>query len=369
LDTADETPWLLLTRQFSNSASAEEEEALRSWISADPSRAEFVRALRAAWDVSAVTPDRYDSNAAWQRVRRRVESGAGTARIAHSHEISVVEDRSRGERRSAAWVIAAAATLVIGIGLSLALRGRIPGLLRGRPADSSAARAVSFNETTTGRGQRALLRLSDGTRVTLGVMSKLRYPDGSSRVANGGRRDVYLEGTAFFSVTHDSARPFVVHTVNAVTEDIGTEFMVTAYPETQATEVVVAEGSVSIGTPSSTPASRTVLSRGQLALMRGGRDTAQLPAVGAADLTAYGRWMQGELAFRDTPLRDALVELQRWYDVDLRIGDPSIATAPLTATFAAESLPEALSVISTVMRVRTVRRGHVVTLYGRGDGQ
>ena len=368
METADETPWPLLTRHFSNSASGEDEEALKRWIDADASRAEFVRALRAAWDVSAVTPDCYDSAAAWQRVRRRIESSATGTRIGPQRETAVVEGKSRGERRSAAWVLAAAASLVIGIGLSLAFTGRIPGLMRERPADNSPARAVSFNETTTGRGQRAVLRLSDGTRVTLGVMSKLRYSDASSRATNGGRRDVYLEGTAFFSVAHDSAHPFIVHTVNAVTEDIGTEFIVTAYPETQATEVVVAEGSVSIGTSSSTPASRMVLSRGQLALMRG-RDTAQVPAVRDVDLAAYGRWIQGELTFRDTPLRDALVELQRWYDVDLRIGDPSIANSPLTASFAAESLPEALSVISTVMRVRVVRRGRIVTLFGRSDGQ
>jgi ferric-dicitrate binding protein FerR (iron transport regulator) len=265
----------------------------------------------------------------------------------------------------AAWLLAAAASIVIGIGLSLALWDRIPGLVHGRPADTSA---ISFNETTTGRGQRAVLRLSDGTRVTLGVMSKLRYPDASARIANGGRREVYLEGTAFFSVAHDSAHPLVVHTGNAVTEDIGTEFMVTAYPETQTTEVVVAEGRVSILTPLSTPAPRTVLGRGQLALMRGG-DSAPVPVVRDVDLTQYGRWIQGELAFRGTPLRDALAELERWYDVDLRVGDMSIANSPLTASFAAESLPEALAVISTVMRVRAVRRGRVVTLYGRSDGQ
>src|SRR5262249_32867494 len=189
-----------------------------------------------------------------------------------------------------------------------------------------------------------------------------RYPAPSSR-SGGGMREVYLEGTALFAVAHDSIHPLVVRTANAVTEDIGTEFMVTAYPETHATEVVVTEGTVSFGGTKSTSAARTVLGRGQAALV--GAHDGDVPVVHDVDPSEYGKWVQGKLAFRSTPLRDAVVELQRWYDADIRIGDSSIADRPLTASFAAESLPEALSVITTVMRIHAVRRGRVITLYAR----
>ena len=54
-------------------------------------------------------------------------------------------------------------------------------------------------------------------------------------------RAVTLEGEAAFLPTHDAKHPFMVRTAQAVTQDIGTTFEVSAYPEAPATRVVVAE--------------------------------------------------------------------------------------------------------------------------------
>src|SRR2546422_5475331 len=83
-----------------------------------------------------------------------------------------------------------------------------------------------------------VIRLQDGTQVTIAPKSRVRY------TADFGRahRDLYLDGEAYFQVAPDSQRPLRVHTPRSVTEDLGTAFVVRAYGDQNATEVVVIEG-------------------------------------------------------------------------------------------------------------------------------
>jgi len=178
-------------------------------------------------------------------------------------------------------------------------------------------------------------------------------------------REVYLDGTAYFDVVHDSLRPFVVRTANAVARDVGTRFVVSAYPDAHATRVVVRDGAVAFGRDSRAHASRmenVLLTGGHLGQLRAGDSAVTTRRV---DPALYTAWMQGDLVFQDTPLVDVVAELRRWYDVDVRLGDPSLSDVPISASFAVESFHEALSVVTTVLPLRVVRRGNVVTLYRR----
>src|SRR5207302_6325296 len=84
----------------------------------------------------------------------------------------------------------------------------------------SVAQAPAMREYATPRGRRAVLRLLDGTEITLNADSKLRAP-----VTFAARqRDVYLEGVAYFSVVHDAARLFIVHIAVGVVRVNGTSF-------------------------------------------------------------------------------------------------------------------------------------------------
>src|SRR5205823_9940716 len=92
----------------------------------------------------------------------------------------------------------------------------------------------------------------DGTQVTLAPQSRLRYPADYG----AARRELYLDGEAYFQVTPDSQRPLRVHTAASVTEDLGTAFAIRAYADQVATEVVVAQGRVALGRADTTTPSR-----------------------------------------------------------------------------------------------------------------
>lgn len=220
------------------------------------------------------------------------------------------------------------------------------------PAASRPMRVVA-----TSRGQRAQIQLDDGTQVILGVDSRIRI----GRDFGVKTRDVYLDGAAYFHVAHADATPFEVHTANAVTRDVGTRFVVRAYPEDNRTAVVVTEGSVAL--QSTNGAERpTLLTRDDLGVLIAGQSAASVSVVDPARYTA---WMRGQLVFRDTPLQGVVRELDRWYDADVELGDSSLVNVPLSASFEVESLAEAIATITTVLPLRAERRGRVVRLYRR----
>lgn len=86
--------------------------------------------------------------------------------------------------------------------------------------------------------------LPDGSEVTLAPASELRF----SKSFDGSQREVYLEGEAFFNVTHDTTRPFLVYASHVVTKVLGTSFTVKAFKDEKNITVAVRTGKVSVFT-------------------------------------------------------------------------------------------------------------------------
>jgi len=214
------------------------------------------------------------------------------------------------------------------------------------------SRPAAPREYATARGQRAEFRLKDGTRIVLSVASRLRVPaDYGTR-----ERSLYLEGEAYFDVRHDPGRRFVVHTAHAATEDLGTRFDVRSYEGDSTVQVVVAEGRVALRAR----AADTLVTPGQLGVATAG---GALVVRDRVDVDRYLGWTTGRLSFDNTPLSDALPQLGRWYDLDLRLADRSLASLPLTATFKNQTTTQVLDLVAQALGLRLERDGRVVTFY------
>ena len=92
------------------------------------------------------------------------------------------------------------------------------------------------------KGQKLTLILNDGTEIKLNSETKLTYPQKFST----SKREVFLEGEAFFDVTKDSLRPFIIHSGNLTTKVLGTSFNINAYPNQQEITVAVVSGKVQV---------------------------------------------------------------------------------------------------------------------------
>src|SRR5213083_2882656 len=321
--------FVALGRYLNGQASPEERAAVEAWLGADAERRAAVVALQAAWAADTRHHQApYDTDAAWRRFRHRV---GRTTRLA-----APVPARWRLP------AIAAGLVALLGVGGVWWLGAH------------AVARAPALREYATPKGRRAVFRLLDGTEITLNADSRLGVP---VRFAPRGR-DVYLEGEAYFSVVHDTARPFVVHTPRSAIRDIGTRFGVHAYGDAAAERVAVAEGAVALTLPAQ-PTAETSLRAGQVAtLSRAGA----VRVLEGADVMNELAWTRGRLVFTSVPLSEAAQRLGRWYDLDVLVIDSTLARRPITGSYSNEPVSEVLTLITSAVGARYEWRGRSVTI-------
>ena len=326
-----EPDWRTIDRYLAGDASPDEESAIRDWIAADPSRGVFLRQIQRAH--GAADAEQWNTDAAWTKLSARAQ------RAAHRSPPATRPWYARTPTR-----VAAALLLTVGTYATWQV------------AKPDGDRQTVMRELVTPNGQRATVTLGDGSRVVLNAGSRLRYAADIAR----GSRDLYLDGEAHFEVTHDPARPFRVHARGGVAHDLGTRFTVRAYPELARVEVVVTEGRVSLRRDQATATDSVVLEPGQL-----GRLTASGPpaVVDSIDLATYVGWTTGSLVLEGVTLADALPQLERWFDVEIRVADRALASRPVFARFRDETLTQVFDALSLALGARYERSGRVITLH------
>jgi transmembrane sensor len=338
-----EMDWELLDRYLSGDASPEERERIEAWLAEDPEHWAQLTALQDALANAALSEPAVDEAKAevWARLEREVGSvgdQAGGPR-ARRRPIRDFAPSSRRPWLTGAQLAAAVFLAVIGGSLGVLL------FREQRPAPAEAMRVA-----TTPAGQRAMFRLPDGTQVVLGVASTLRYP----AAFRSGSREVSLEGEAYFDAVHDQHRPFMVRAADLVAQDLGTEFTVRAYPEDAGARVVVRQGRVAIrASAKAAGAAERVVAPGQLGRLGVGGE----PVVERADTAAWFAWTEGRLVFTNTPLREAVRQIERWRDVEIRIASPDIGQRQFTTSFGNESTLAILQVIGTGLDLDVAQTG------------
>ncbi len=165
---------------------------------------------------------------------------------------------------------------------------------------------VSYNQIITPKGGMYRVSLPDGTKVKLNAGTSLRYPN---RFV-GGTREVELVGEAYFEVKTNPSQPFVVKSRGQEVQVLGTKFNITAYAEDAKVRTTLAEGKINLKNLS-TGAVKPLIP-GQQAEVQGGRLTVQ-----EADLTQVMAWLDNTFVFKGTDIRDIMLELSRWYDVEV----------------------------------------------------
>lgn len=149
------------------------------------------------------------------------------------------------------------------------------------------------------------LTLPDGTKVCLAANSHITFP---SSFESCKVREVMLAGEAYFSVTHNEECPFVVKCDRFSTKVFGTEFNVRnvagAYPE-----VTLVNGRVAV----SSGEVEVMLKPMQMATLT---DNNEL-TVGRTDVEVVTSWKNGGFYFDGQTIREVLVEVGRWYNMDV----------------------------------------------------
>ena len=189
-------------------------------------------------------------------------------------------------------------------------------------------------------GQTRTLSLPDGSRVELNTNSELIV-----NFSREERRTQLIRGEAFFDVARQTSRPFTVAAGTANIRVLGTQFNVERNPEN--TRVSVTGGTVAVSEARSArglaPESVKLTRNQKVSVTKGGLgDVSRTSEEEAID------WTHGQLVFDETPLSEALEELNRYLKVPAAAA-PDIEGRRLSGTFQLTDPESTLSAIATAL--------------------
>ncbi len=198
-------------------------------------------------------------------------------------------------------------------------------------------------------GQRAQITLADGTKIWLNAKSTLTY------ASNFGRNDrnVVLDGEAYFEVSPNKDIPFYVHTEHNQIKVVGTSFNVCAYKGTNEFNTTLVEGIVDI-----------YKADGQQRLVRLTKDeifSSKYGKYSKSMLTSYDylRWKEGLYCFDDTPFKEVLERVEKYYSITISVQNPAVLDYHCTGKFRDKDGVEHI--------LKTIRKDHKFTYRFNAD--
>lgn len=163
--------------------------------------------------------------------------------------------------------------------------------------------AALYNTLNVPRGGEYTLVLADGTRVALNSGTQLRFPVRF----DGGSREVYLSGEAYFTVARDETRPFIVHASRGKVNVLGTAFNVRDYADEARVVTTLVNGAVRYDAHGN---GRNVMLRPGFQVADNGELT-----VREVRVQEYVGWKDGLYIFNNLTLEEMMKTVERNYDV------------------------------------------------------
>lgn len=235
--------------------------------------------------------------------------------------------------------IAASALLIIGIGVTFLYLNN-SGVLSQNI--TIAANAYERNKEVS---------LPDGSKVYLNRNSELSY----NKSLGKSSRSVKLKGEAFFDITRDPSKPFIIDAGNARVNVLGTSFSVLTNNPKNEVEVFVKTGSVMLSDNSGTKT--LVLEPGFIGTMDS-KTSFKVPN----ENPNYLSWNTDLLVFNETQLISVFSDLKKVFGIDIVANDPEILIIPLTSTFEKEPQETIIRIICTTFNLSYTKESSVYHL-------
>lgn len=212
-----------------------------------------------------------------------------------------------------------------------------------------------FNETTYAelvvpKGEDARLIFQDGTEVFLNADTRIRYPEKFGL----RKREVWIDGEAYFNVNPQHKRPFVVHAHNTRTVVTGTSFNVKAYSDSEKIQVVLDEGKTSFQVLQS---NYPMLPGQQVEY---DKITGRTTLYNLVRPSNASLWKTNVVYFYDTPLSEVMKVLERKYNVEFHVQSPKALEYSYTLTTRQATIDEVLDELHKIAPVTFDHQGNKV---------
>lgn len=286
--------------------SFEEKELLRNWILKSKDNENYFRNFISTWEASnIILQDKSKAQIKLEEFNKK--------------------QRKLRSRKLISWATSSAAAVIL---LLITLQLFTPYQLFGDRV-----------QTFTSENSKKEIILPDGSHVWLNAQSSLSYSKSFNR-----SRNVKLTGEALFDVVKSEGKNFTVETSNIKIEVLGTVFLVNERAGSDITETVLESGLVNI-TINNTDKDLN-LNPGELFIYNSTDDSSSIELVNAS---SYTGWTADKLSFTNIPMSELIIQLEKWYNIDIVCNNKNILNIPVSITVDEEPLEETLFLLSQIV--------------------
>lgn len=251
------------------------------------------------------------------------------------------------------WYKSIAAILVIGLS-ALLYRNQL------NHAESELVQIEKINTNSVEKPSRRFINLPDGSTVILNENSRVEL---SKNFSSNGLREVHLYGEAYFDVTHDPNKPFIVYAGKVKTTVLGTAFNIKESPLSKTVTVTVTRGKVKVGDNQKTfnvivPDEQVVIDESSTKIIK-----KQIKAESVIE------WTNEDIYFDDVSIKYVAKQLQDRFEVSIVFSNEQIKSCRFSATFMkGQSLSQILKVIGEFNHIKYQIKDNSKTVVLDGAG-
>lgn len=304
-------------------------EKFTKWLSASKENAKYYAQIKDIWQASVHDASVLaDTEKEWTRFMDAVQK----------------ESKTRPAKRLTALQIISgvAAILIIGI---------ITGILVSKYVQNDEP---GFITVSAPKGSVSYLVLDDSTEVYLNAGTSIRY----SPKSNKKKREVFLEGEAWFDVAKRENKSFVVHTAFYDVKVMGTQFNIKSYPTDKFVETTLEEGKIQLSSSENFKLGESVILKpGEQ--VRLNRESGKM-VIKNVDTRLFTSWKENKLIFLNLNFSELVVLLERKYGIDIEVNDPEILKYHYTGTIKNESVLEIMELIKHTLPIQYKIEGQII---------
>jgi ferric-dicitrate binding protein FerR (iron transport regulator) len=319
-----------LAKYFSGETTPEEAEHIEEWSNISLENNEKFYAAKFIWEkAQSIELRSYDTEKALSKVHGELDF-----------------DESRGSKERSFFYY----LKVVSIAAAILL----PVLLLFNRNEKKVTHSIAYIETSSGK-EIKLIKLPDGTEVWLNANSTLYTP----KQYNPEEYILKLEGEAFFHVSHNNHRVFIVETSASTVKVLGTAFNLRARKSEDKNVLSVMDGKV-LCTKANTKVEK-IVEKGNEAEIG---ETSDLIEIKKLENENYLSWKTGMMKFSLTPFSEVAQSLEKHYQITFEITDTSLYNLPISTTLYAtpiEKVVELLEMASDEIEISKTQKGYKIT--------
>ncbi len=335
----------LIAQYLSKNTTKAEEATLMEWIEQSEENKTLFEETKQVWETAEVYKDEFpvDTQGAWGKVEQKLNLTSEPL----VEEPIVEKETKHIQLPIYKQLMRIAAVFLVGLGIGYWW------ISNSTKVQDDITNLVAIN---TIEEEEKEVVLPDGSKVWLNENSSLTYNKSFDI------RTVNLKGEAFFDVEHIEGKRFTIKSGQSKTEVLGTSFNVRAYDDEENIEVTVVTGTVAFSEEKK-ETERVVLTKGNVGLLHKQSQKVNKKTVKTPNTIA---WKTKRFEFEDTPLKDVIKALERYFEVEIKTTNNKILNCQFQGSYKDPKIEEILEAVAFGSSLNLSQIEGVYTLAGEG---